>query len=559
MDTTKHKPVKTTVTGARALVDGLLREGIDHVFGIPGTQNLAILDALRDTPQIRFILTRHEQGAAFMSYGFARAAGKPSVVTVTEGPGVTNIATAIAAAHKGNVPVISITGVQESVMRERDATQDMDQIPFMRPITKWAYSIPCVDKVQEAVRKAFRVALTEPQGPTHIEAASEVLLEPVAPEAIAPAAYRNTVPAVCDPAQLDAAWALISKAERPLFVVGRGVMKENVVAAMEQLAAATGIPAAALQYSPDAFPSTHPLALGPLGRNGFTSANHTAPRADVIVAVGAHFDVFSTLYKYGIFSEQAKIIHHTAAPGQIGIVFPVELGIAGSSASFIQGLAERAAKGKARTPWIDVARARADFDAELTAALRPDAEPIQPQFVAHTIRKALPENGILVVDAGNGGKHVRSYFKSYEPDTFLCIDDWASVGGSLPIAMGVKLARPDRPVLCASGDMGAMCNIGELETAVRENIPVVYVVFNDQGLGNERAFQNEHFGGRYFAVDYRNPDFGALAKVFGAHGEHVTRPQDLEGAIRRAFASGKPAVVDVMIDQNTLAPVVFRG
>ena len=557
MDTSEHKKLNT-ITGARALVDALLRESVDHVFGIPGTQNLAILDALRDTPQIRFILTRHEQGAAFMSYGYARASGRPSVVTATEGPGVTNIVTAIGAAFRGNVPVISICGVQESVMRERDATQDMDQIPFMRPITKWAYSIPYVEKVQEAVRKAFRVALTEPQGPTHIEAAGEVLLRQTTPEPIAPAAYRNTVLPVCDPAQLDAAWALITKAERPLFVIGHGVMKEHAVAAMEKLADRTGIPVAVLQYSPDAFPSTHPLALGPLGRNGFASANRAAPEADVIVAIGAHFDVFSTMYKYGIFSEQAKLIHHSAAPGQIGIVFPVTMGVTGSSASFIKGLAERAAKDAARKPWVDVAKARADCDAELQAVLKPDAEPIQPQFVAHMIRKVLPGNGILVVDAGNGGKHVRSYFKSYEPDTFMCIDDWASVGGSLPIAMGAKLARPDRPVLCASGDMGAMCNIGELETAVRENIPVVYVVFNDQGLGNERAFQNEHFGWRYFAVDYKNPDFGALAKVFGAHGEQVRRPGDLEGAIRRAFASGKPAVVDVMIDQNTLAPVVYR-
>ncbi|MCW5575323.1 MAG: thiamine pyrophosphate-binding protein, partial [Burkholderiales bacterium] len=337
MDSTERKAVKT-VTGARALVDALQREGIDHVFGIPGTQNLAILDELRATPQIRFILTRHEQGAAFMSYGFARAANKPSVVTVTEGPGVTNMVTGIGAAFKGNVPVISITGVQESLMRERDATQDMDQVPFMRPITKWAYSIPYVDKVQEAVRKAFRVALTEPQGPTHIEAASEVLLQPIAPETAVPAAYRHTVPAVCDPAQIDAAWDMIAKAQRPLFVIGRGVMKERAVAAMQKLAEATGIPAAALQYSPDAFPSAHPLALGPLGRNGFASANRAAPQADVIIAVGAHFDVFSTLYKYGIFSESAKIIHQTAAAGQIGIVFPVALGIAGSATSFINGL-----------------------------------------------------------------------------------------------------------------------------------------------------------------------------------------------------------------------------
>jgi len=557
MDSTEKSKVGT-VTGARALVDALLREGVDHVFGIPGTQNLAIIDALRDTPQIRFILTRHEQGAAFMAYGFARAGLRPAVVTATEGPGVTNLATAIGAAYRGLVPVISICGVQESVMRERDATQDMDQTTFMRPITKWAYSIPNVEKVQECVRRAFRVALTEPQGPTHIEAASEVLLEQTAVEAIAPEAYRNTQLPSCSSEQLDQVHALLAAAERPVFVVGRGLISEKATAAMAQLAEATGIPVGALQYSPDAFPSSHALALGPLGRNGFGSANRIVPKADLIIAVGAHIDVFSTMHKYGVFNANAKLVHHSAAPGQIGIVFPVTLGVTGSAQSFIAGLAERASKAKLRKPWVDVAKARAEWETELQGVVKHTAEPIQSQFVAHMIRKVLPKVGLLVVDAGNGGKHVRSYFKSYEPGTFFCIDDWASVGGSFPIALGAKLARPDRPVLCASGDMGAMCNIGELETAMREKIPVVYVVFNDQGLGNERAFQNEHYGGRFYAVDYNNPDFGALAKVFGAHGEHVTRPGDLEGALTRAFASGKPAIVDVMIDQHTLAPVVFK-
>jgi acetolactate synthase I/II/III large subunit len=558
MDPKEHQAVSTT-TAARALVDALLREGIDHVFGIPGTQNLAILDALRETPQIRFILTRHEQGAAFMAYGFARARRQPAVVTATEGPGVTNLATGIAAAYKGNVPVISICGIQESLMQERDATQDLDQMTFMRPMTKWAHTIPAPDKVQEYVRKAFRVALTEPQGPTHIDASSEVLLEHVRPEPIEPARYRNTSLAACDGRQLDEVLALLAHAERPVFLVGRGLISESATEAMAQLAERTGIPVAALQYSPDAFPSSHPLALGPLGRNGFASANKTVPQADVVVAIGAHIDVFSTTFKYGILREDAKLVHHTAAPGQIGIVFPVTLGVTGSTRSFIEGLAERAEKSKLRKPWIDVAKARAECDAAQEAELRPQAEPIQSQFVAHAIRKVLPKDGICVVDAGNGGKHVRTYFRSYEPGTFMCIDDWASVGGSFPIALGAKLACPDRPVLCASGDMGAMCNIGELETAMRENIPVVYVVFNDQGLGNERAFQNEHYGGRFYAVDYQNPDFGALARVFGAHGEQVKRPGDLEGAIERAFASGKPAVIDVLIDQNTLAPVVYKG
>lgn len=549
----------TTVTGARALVDALLREGVDHVFGIPGTQNLAVIDALRDTPQIRFILTRHEQGAAFMAYGFARAARRPAVVTATEGPGLTNLVTAIGAAYRGYVPVVSVCGVQEAAIRERDATQDMDQVPFMRPITKWAYSIPNAKKVQESVRKAFRVALAEPWGPAHIEASSEILLEPVEPEPIEPAAYRNMVPPVCDPGQLDRAFDLLSRAERPVFVVGRGVLNESATGAMVELAERTGIPVAALQYSPDAFPTTHALALGALGRNGSIAANRTVPQADVIVAIGAHFDVFSTMYRYGIFSREAKIIHHSSVSGQIGIVFPVALGVTGSTASFIAGLSERAAKTKLNKSWVDMAGLRAEWEAELQGALRPQAEPIQSQFVAHLIRKVLPRNGLLVVDAGNGGKHVRTYFKSYEPGTFMGIDDWGSVGGSLPMAIGAKLARPDRPVLCAAGDMGVMCNIGELETAVRENVPFVCVVFNDQGLGNERAFQQEHYGGRFYAVDYRNPDFGALARVFGAYGEQVRRPADLEGALERAFASGKPAVIDVLIDQRTLAPVVYKG
>jgi thiamine pyrophosphate-dependent acetolactate synthase large subunit-like protein len=558
MDTKERQSAGTT-TGARALVDALLREGVDHVFGIPGTQNLAILDELRETPQIRFILTRHEQGAAFMAYGFARAALKPAVVTATEGPGLTNLATGIAAAYKGQVPVISICGIQESSMQERDATQDIDQTTFMRPITKWAHTIPTVDKVQEYVRKAFRVALTEPQGPTHIDASSEVLLQQTKVEAIEPARYRNTVLPSCSSAQLDEVMALLARAERPVFLVGRGLISESATNAMAELAERTGIPVAALQYSPDAFPTSHALALGPLGRNAFVSANRTVPKADLVIAIGAHIDVFSTTFKYGIISEDAKLVHHTSAPGQIGIVFPVTLGVTGSTMSFITGLSERAAKAGLRKSWVDVAKARAECEAEQQAALEPDAEPIQSQFVAHVIRKVLPKNGLLVVDAGNGGKHVRTYFKSYEPGTFMCIDDWASVGGSFPIALGAKLARPDRPVLCASGDMGAMCNIGELETAVRENIPVVYVVFNDQGLGNERAFQNEHYGGRFFAVDYQNPDFGALARVFGAYGEQVKHPADLEGAIQRAFDSGKPAVIDVLIDQKTLAPVVYRA
>jgi thiamine pyrophosphate-dependent acetolactate synthase large subunit-like protein len=174
------------------------------------------------------------------------------------------------------------------------------------------------------------------------------------------------------------------------------------------------------------------------------------------------------------------------------------------------------------------------------------------------MRAVLPHNGLMIVDAGNAGKHVRPLYDTYEPGTFMSIDEWASVGGSFPIALGAKLARPDRPVMVTCGDMGIMCNIGELETAVRENIPVVCVVFNDNGLANERAYQDQLYGSRYYAVDYGQVDFGAVARSMGAWGERIEEPGDLEGAIRRALESNRPAIVDVAIDRANLAPVAFK-
>jgi len=545
------------ITGAQAIVDCLKREGIDHVFGIPGTMNLPVLDVLRATPEIRFVLTRHEQGAAFMAYGFARTLHRPAVVTATEGPGVTNLVTGIGAAYKGCVPVISISGAQELFVREKDASQDIDQVTLHRPITKWAYSIPSVGKIQEAVRRAFRVALAEPLGPVHLDVSRDILMQHTEPEAIAPAAYRPASLAACAAGELDRAAELIAKAERPILLAGGGVLRESALAALQRLAESTGIPVATLQYHPDAFPTSHPLSLGPLGRNGYSSANRAMPQADVVVAVGAHIDTFSTTFKYGIISKQSKLIHHSPVGTDIGVVFPVAQAVAGSTASFIDGLAARLAGKSWR--WADVAGLRRGWDAERKKLLDPKRSPILPPVVAAAVREALPKDGIVIVDAGNAGKHMRVFMDTYQPDTYMYTDDWGSVGAAFPIAMGAKLARPKQPVVAALGDMGMMCNLGELETAVRERIPVVCVVFNDFGLGNERAFQNELYGGRTFAVDYGDVDFAALARVFGCFGERVTDPAEVLPAVKRALASGRPAVVDVVIDKNTHAAVLHKG
>ena len=544
------------ITGAQAVVDCLRRERVEHVFGIPGTMNLPILDVLRDTPEIRFILTRHEQGAAFMAYGYARALNRPAVVTATEGPGVTNLATGIGAAYKGYVPIISISGAQEIWLREKDASQDIDQVTLHLPITKWAYSIPAASKIQEALRRAFRVALAEPLGPVHLDVSKDILLDKTAPEPISPEAYRPSSLPSCSAADLDRAALLVTKAKRPVLLAGGGVIREDALGALQQLSEATGIPVATLQYHPDAFPTTHRLALGPLGRNGWSSANRTMPQADVVIALGAHLDLFSTQFRYGIISREAALIHHSTVATDIGVTFPVAQAIVGSTLSCIEGLAARL---KGKWDWCDVAKARRDWNQEREKLLDTSAHPILPPVVAHAMREALPADGVMIIDAGNAGKHMRLFMDTHQPNTFMSISDWGSVGAGLPIAMGVKLARPRQPVMATVGDMGMMCNIGELETAVRERIPVVCVVFNDRGLGNERAFQNELYGGRIFAVDYGDVDFAALARVLGAYGERVEQASDVLPAIRRALASGQPAVVDVVIDKNFLAPVVYKA
>src|SRR5438067_847980 len=201
------------VSGGRALVDCLLREGVDHIWGIQGTQNLPLIDALREASDIRFVLTRHEQGAAFMAYGYARASGRPAVVTATDGPGITNLATGIAAAYKGWVPLISLCGLQEESVRERDANQDVDQTTFFRPITRWAYSIPSAEKAQESLRKAFRIALSDPMGPVHLDASRDVYLDEVEIEAVPPSAYRVTSLPSCSGGQLDRAMSLLAESK----------------------------------------------------------------------------------------------------------------------------------------------------------------------------------------------------------------------------------------------------------------------------------------------------------------------------------------------------------
>jgi acetolactate synthase I/II/III large subunit len=544
--------------GAEAVVTALQSEQTEFIFGIPGTQNLPLLDAIRATNSIRFILTRHEQGAGFMCYGYARVSGKPGIVTATEGPGATNLATPIAAAHKGNVPIIALSGAAEPPMHERDSSQDIDQRALFTPITRWSANTPSANKLPEMMQRAFRASLGVPPGPVHIDASRQMLMNEVSSVDAEPASYRSTSVPACSASDIDRAYDLLSRSERPVILTGIEMIEEGVVDDLIRLVEMLGLPVVTNEDHLDAFPSTHAQSLGALGRSAWGPTLSAVREADLVLVVGGRLDSATTQMSFDIIPRDARIVFNTKYVAQVGNVFPVAHASAGSVASFVDGLSERVASSNLRKEWLDTRAVRDAARQWREARQDPNAVPANVPSVTRVARDILDDDAIVCLDAGNATKHVRAHWDTYTPRTFFVSDDWGSVGCAFPMAIGAKLAAPDRQVVAMVGDMGFGCNLAELETCLREDIPVVTVVFNDHGLGNEKAFQRERHGGRYFAVDYAPLDFGAIARSFGAHGELVERCEEFRPALQRSLNAGIPAVIDVRIDPENLAPVVLE-
>lgn len=549
----------SSMTGAEAVVNALLAEKVMHVFGIPGTQNLPLIDVLSKTPEIRFVLPRHEQTASFMAYGYARAMKQAAVCTATEGPGVTNLMSGIAAAYKAYVPVIAIAGMPDRRMHQKDAMQLLDQVRLFEPITKWSYLAASAEMIPECMRKAFRVALADVPGPVHLSISKEFLLQELQATELRPSQYRVLEGPGCDPSKVQAALKLLEAAKSPIMIVGRETLWSEATKDVIRLAEALAIPVTTILDSMDAFPTTHPLSLGPMGRSGWPMANEAIRNSDLILAIGAKFDWTSTLLTNEIIPENIRIVQVSASPDHIGVAYPVELAVVGGLRSFLRQAAEWAEATSFQCPWLNLPKLKKAWEEKRISECNPGGTFVKAQYIFRTLRGLLDPDAITVVDGGNFGKHMRRHFDTFEPDTFYYNDEFGCVGSALPVAMGIKLAKPKKQVLCIAGDMGFMMNIGELETALRERISVLCIVFNDQGLGNERAWQKALYGGRLYGVDYENPNFAKVAEAFGAYGEQITRARDFEGAVKRSLASGKPAVIELLIDKEDLAPVVYKA
>jgi len=545
------------IGSGRAVVELLKAEGVRHVFGIVGATFLDVLDALYDDRSVEYVNARHEQAAAFMADGLARVTDLPGVCLVTSGPGATNLLTGVAAAHAGHSPVIVLVGGVSSEHLGKDAFQEFDLLSMFRPVTKFAAQVTRPDRLAETLRSALRAAMSGRRGPVFVEIPRDVLNEQVVDAAdLAPAAYRAGHALLPHPDAVRAAADLVRRAERPLLLAGGGAIRAGAGDLVVRLAEAHGIPMITAYGRNDAVPSAHPLYVGPLGRAGAPEAAAACRRADLLLVLGSRLAQFTSHFDHRSIQPGVPIVQVDVEARDIGRYYPVAVGIQADARETAQALLDALARAGGRPPspaWRQEAEAlRAQRQARLAAEAHLDTKPMKPQRVYAELRRALPPDTIVTLDAGAAPAYGYDRLQFTRPQTFLTPLDLGGLGFAFPEALGAKLGRPDAPVLAIHGDGGFLMNVQELETAVRHGINAVTLVMNNNCWGSEKAYQRAFYGGRYIGCDIGNPRYDEFARLFGAEGYYVDHPDQVGDVIESALRCGKPAVIEIPIDPDEL-------
>ena len=542
-------------TGGRAVVELLKAEGVRQIFGIVGSTFLDVLDTLYDDSSVEYINVRHEQAAAFMADGLARVTDRPGVCLVTSGPGATNLLTGVAAAYVAHSPVVVLVGGIALDHYQKDAFQEFDLVGMFRPVTKQALQITKADRIPELLRGALRTAMSGRQGPVFVEIPRDVLNGTLPPTAaLAPGRYRVTH---AQPPHADAireAVQRLRQAERPLLLVGGGTSRAGANELVVQLSDRYGMPMITAYGRNDAVPNAHPLYLGPLGRAGAPEAAAACRRADLILAVGSRLAQFTTQFDDRYIRSGTAIVQIDLEARDIGRYYPVAVGIHADARETCQALLAALAQGggPARNEsWLREAETlRAQRQARLAAEEGLTAKPMKPQRVYAELRRVLPPETIVTLDAGAAPAYGYDRLRFARPRTFLTPLDLGGLGFAFPVALGAKLGRPEAPVVAIHGDGGYLMNAQELETAVRHGIGVVTIVMNNNCWGSEKAYQKHFYGGRYIGCDIGNPRYDQFARLFGAAGYYVEHPDQVGDAVKKALSESSPAVIEIPIDPD---------
>ncbi|MDJ0649518.1 MAG: acetolactate synthase large subunit [Xenococcaceae cyanobacterium MO_188.B19] len=525
---------------AELLVKCLENEGVEYLFGLPGEENLHILEALRDS-SIQFITTRHEQGAAFMADVYGRLTGKAGICLSTLGPGATNLMTGVADANLDGAPLVAITGQVGTDRMHIESHQYLDLVAMFAPVTKWNTQIVRPDNTAEIIRKAFKVAQAEKPGAVHIDL----------PENIAAMGVGHSKPLQKDEREktyasyrsINAAAAAIAKAKKPLVLAGNGTIRANASEALTEFATQLNIPVANTFMGKGAIPYTHPLALWTVGLQQRDLISCAFDEADLVIAVG--YDLIEYSPKKWNPEGTTSVIHIGTNPAEIDSSYIPLAEVVGDISDSLMDIAKRCDRQGKTNPSIGDLRTKIRENYEHYA--NDQGFPVKPQKIIYDLRQVMKPEDIVISDVGAHKMWMARHYHSDCPNTCIISNGFAAMGIAIPGAIAAKLVHPDKNIVAVTGDGGFMMNCQELETALRVGTPFVTLIFNDNGYGLIEWKQINQFGHPSF-VDFGNPDFVKFAESMGLKGYRVKSAAELIPTLKEALAQDVPTVIDCPVD-----------
>lgn len=531
-----------TLTGGEGIVESLLREGVEKVFTVPGESFLPVLDALYDRP-IELISARHEGGAAFMAEGYAKASGKPGVVMATRGVGAGNLSIGVHTAYQDSTPMIVLLGQVHSKFRGREGFQEVDLDEFFKHIAKWTFEIKDSERVPEIMHRAFRIAQSGRPGPVVISLPEDMLVEKS--EMIFRPPFHKSKPTPSQE-EIQKIKHYLNDAKRPVVIAGGGIKLAGAESLLQSFAEKNKLPVVAAFRRHDVFPHSHELFCGHLGLGTNPNVKKTVQDADVVLAIGTRFSEVTT-QDYTLISPTQTLIHIDIEASELGKVYSPHLGVQADASEALKALLQL----NLFVSWGEWTKSRREVYEKIVNKPIFDADPINRHVIA-LMEKHLPKDTIITNDAGNFAGWLHAFYQFNEKNTYIGPTSGA-MGYGLPAAIGAKLAQKDRTVVALAGDGGFMMTVQELETAVRYNIPVIALVFNNKMYGTIRMHQEVHYPNRVIGTDLGEVQFADLAKTLGAEGFVVNDKESFEYALTEAIKNNKPTVIEVMTDPEQIS------
>jgi acetolactate synthase I/II/III large subunit len=536
-------PIEEATTVAKLVVRCLENEGVRYVFGIPGEENIHFIDAVNGS-SIRFILVHHEQAASFMAEMYGRVTGKAGVCSATLGPGAINLLLGTADAYTDSVPLVAISAQVGLNRQYKETHQFVDLVSMFKPVTKWAVEMKVPNAVPEMVRKAFKVAQTERPGSCYLGIPQDLEEMSVSPslQPLIPSQVYDSAPS---PLQISRAAKVLEAAKSPIVLAGHGAARDNAQDALIRFSEHLHIPVATTFMGKGTFPDKHPNALGTAGFMRHDYVNFGFDLADVLICVGYDLQEFDPI-RINPKSDK-KIIHISRYPAEVDVHYPVAVGIESDISMTLDQLAKEVKPKEGlkveNCKIVDLLRG------ELEEGTRDSSFPVKPQRIVSDTRLALGELDIVLVDTGALKMWMARLYPTYKPNTCLVSNGLSTMAFALPGAIAVKLAYPERKVLAASGDGGFLMLGSELATAVREHVPIVVLIWEDQSYGLIKWKMDLELG-RHSSVDFHTPDFIKYAESFGAKGYRINRTEELLPTLKYALKDDAVSVITCPVDYS---------